>query len=62
MRGSREKERTHLPKDSTEVWLETQTPMPSEAKHRNPPEDTYEAWVERRVAGSRGTKRTTLKR
>jgi len=61
MRESKKGEKAHLPKDSTEVWLGTQKSGPGEAKHRNPPEDTYEAWVEKRVgksqrAGARGRK------
>jgi hypothetical protein len=63
MRESRKKEKTHLPRDSTEIWLESQTATQSEAKHRNPPEDTYEAWIEKRVGESRGlatrSKKTT---
>jgi len=53
MRESKKTERTHLPRDSIEVWLESQTPRLSEVKHRNPPEDTYEAWIRRRVEESR---------
>lgn len=53
MRESKKTERMHLPRDSIEVWLESQTPAPSESKHRSPPEDTYEAWIKKRT-GKRG--------
>lgn len=61
MRESRKGEKTHLPRDSTEVWLGAQKAAASGAKHRSPPEDTYEAWVERRAetggsAATRGRK------
>lgn len=54
MRESRKGEKTHLPRDSTEVWLGTQKSSAGEAKQRKPPEDTYEAWVEKRVERSHG--------
>jgi hypothetical protein len=54
MRESKKGEKTHLPKGSTEVWLRSQKPAPSEAKHKNPPGDSYEAWVEKRVEGGHG--------
>lgn len=54
MRESRKGEKTHLPKDSTEVWLGGQKPAPEAGKHRNPPEDTYESWMQKRVKVSRG--------
>lgn len=38
--------------DSYEFWLGSQTAAPGEAKHRNPPEDAYEAWVKKRVEAS----------
>lgn len=49
MRESKKGEKTHLPKGSTEVWLGAQKSTPGGTKHRNPPEDTYEAWVEKRA-------------
>jgi hypothetical protein len=50
MRESRRTERMHLPRDSTEAWLESQRVRKHhEAKHRNPPKDPLEAWIERRV-------------
>jgi hypothetical protein len=48
MRESKKGEKTHLPRDSTEIWLDKQKAPPGEAKHKHPPEDTYEAWVEKR--------------
>lgn len=58
MRESRRTERMHLPKDSTEVWLESQSVQKRQkAAHRNPPKDALEAWIERRVEEAlRGTK------
>jgi hypothetical protein len=55
MRESRKGEKTHLPKDSTEVWLGTQKPVAGGPKHKAPPEDTYEVWVEKRVVIGTGT-------
>ena len=56
MRESKKGEKTHLPADSTEAWLSKQKAAPTEAKHKNPPKDTYEAWVEKRAGkGGRGT-------
>ena len=52
MRESRKTEKTHLPKSSTELWLETQTVSQKESKHSTPPRDTYEAWVGKRVEES----------
>ncbi len=54
---SRKIERTHLPRDPMEEWLESQTPTPSEAKHEGPPEDAFEAWMEKRFQGSKGERR-----
>lgn len=56
MRESKKGEKTHLPRDSTETWLRAQKSVPSEVKHKNPPEDSYETWVGKRVKKSRGTK------
>lgn len=64
MRESKKGEKTHLPKGSTEDWLESQKPVPGGLKHKKPPEDSYEAWVEKRAEKSRGTgtkaKKTSL--
>ena len=60
MRESRKNESTHLPKDSTELWLESQTPVAHEAKHATAPEDSYEAWVKKRVEDSREAPKATL--
>jgi len=50
MRESGRTERMHLPRDTTEIWLDTQTPGPSKTeKHRNPPNGVYEAWLEKLV-------------
>ncbi len=49
MRESRKGEKTHLPRDSFEEWSEAQTAKLSATKHKKPPENTYEAWVEKRV-------------
>lgn len=57
MRESRKGEKTHLPKDSTEAWLGTQKTVPTEAKHKTPPEDSYETWVEKRAGESRRGKK-----
>ncbi len=51
MRESKKIEKTHLPQSSYEAWSEAQSPKAGEAKHKNPPEDLYEAWVRKRVAG-----------
>lgn len=59
MRESRKTEKMHLPKGSTESWLESQTPVRRSGKHGNPPPDTYEAWVEKRVTKKRAPKATT---
>jgi hypothetical protein len=56
MRESKKGEKTHLPMDSTEVWLEAQKPAPGAGKHRNPPEDSYESWMHKRVETRRGPK------
>jgi len=58
MRESQKVEKTHLPRDAYEVWLEAQSSRASKAKHRNPPEDLYEAWVGKRVDGR--VRRATL--
>lgn len=40
----------HLPMDSTKAWLESQRVRKHhEVAHRNPPKDSLEAWIERRV-------------
>jgi len=62
MRESKETEKTHLPKGSTELWLESLTPTGGGARHRNPPEDSYEAWLKKRVEKSRGPPRKALKK
>lgn len=50
MRESRRTERMHLPMDSTKAWLESQRVRKHhEVAHRNPPKDSLEAWIERRV-------------
>jgi len=49
MRESRKKEKTHLPRNTYEVWLESQTPKPSEDKHSSPPADVFEEWMKKRV-------------
>ncbi|MDV3293227.1 MAG: hypothetical protein LYZ70_03055 [Nitrososphaerales archaeon] len=54
MRESKRIEKTRLPRNSYEVWSEAQSPVASKAKHRNPPEDLYEAWVKKRVDGRAG--------
>lgn len=54
MRESKKIEKTHLPQSSYETWSEAQSPKAGEVKHRNPPEDLYEAWVNKRVAGTVG--------
>ena len=60
MRKSGRTEKLHLPRDATEVWLETQTPGPSKAeKHRNPPNGIYEAWLEKLVERKRVRAATT---
>lgn len=62
MRESKEKERTHLPKDVYEEWSESQTLKAGGAKHRKAPENTYEAWVEKRVEKKSGRKASGVKR
>jgi hypothetical protein len=49
MRESKKIEKTHLPRNTYEVWLDSQTPKPSETKHKSPPADIFEAWMEKRV-------------
>lgn len=49
MRESKRTEKMHLPKDSTELWLEAQEPAARAAKHRNPAMDSYEAWIAGKV-------------
>jgi hypothetical protein len=49
MRESRKGEKMHLPRDSYEEWSEAQKTGVSATKHRKAPENTYEAWVEKRV-------------
>jgi len=61
MRESRKTERMRLPPDSIEVWLATQTAKPVEVEHRNPPKDTYEAWIERLVEGRESETKPTAK-
>lgn len=61
MRESKKTERMHLPRGSTEEWLESQTPTYTEVMHRNPPRDSFEAWIEKRVEESRKGKKTAPK-
>ena len=57
MRESRRTERMRLPVDTTELWMVSQKSSPSEVRHRKPPEDSFEAWVGKRVAERiKGTK------
>ena len=49
MRESKRKERTHLPADTTELWLESQKGAGGLGRHRSPPADSFEAWIEKRV-------------
>jgi len=58
MRESKKGEKTHLPRDSTEVWLKAQKSTVGGSKHTNAPKDTYEMWVEKRAkkGGRRPTK------
>jgi hypothetical protein len=64
MRESSRTEGMHLPRDSTELWLQSQAPARTLVRHRNPPTDFYEAWVQRKVRESVGrgakTKKTPL--
>jgi hypothetical protein len=55
MRESKKTEKMHLPRGSDEEWLETQKPGLHGSRPRNPPENVYEAWLEKRV--ERRTKR-----
>ena len=57
MRESHKSERMRLPTDSMEVWLGSQKPSRGEGRHRNPPEDSYEAWMEKQVAKKLGEKK-----
>jgi len=56
MRESKKTERMHLPRGSTETWLESQTPGNKSGRHGIPPPDTYETWVEKRVTKKRASK------
>lgn len=58
MRESRKGEKTHLPRNSMEEWLESQKPTLTEMKHENPPEDIFEAWVKKRVEESGESRET----
>jgi hypothetical protein len=49
MRESKKSEKTHLPRNTYEVWLESQSPKTGEVRHKSPPTDTFEAWMEKRV-------------
>jgi len=49
MRESKRTEKMQLPKDTTEAWLESQRPSVSATRHRSPLEDSFEAWMEKRV-------------
>ena len=50
MRESKKTEQMQLPRDTTEVWLESQkTPRRRAVTHVNPPEDALEAWINKRV-------------
>ena len=50
MRESRRTEKMHLPKDTTEAWLDAQKPSMKGTRHRKPPEDSMEAWIKKRVS------------
>ena len=50
MRESRRTEKMHLPTDSTEVWLGSQRRSKGASRHRSAPQDSFEAWIEKRVA------------
>ena len=53
MRESRSKDRTRLPAGSTELWLGVQKPPKGyKSRHRNPPEDSFEAWIKQQVEGA----------
>jgi len=53
MRESRKGEKSHLPMDSTEIWLAAQKSVAKGSKHRAPPDDTYGLWIEKRVESAR---------
>ena len=60
MRESGRTEKMHLPRDTTEAWLETQAPRPRRAgKHRNPPSGVYEAWLQKLVESERARAATS---
>ena len=61
MRESRRTEKMHLPRDSGEEWLDLQKPRAMGEKHRKPPANGYEAWLEKRVQGS-GKPTTTVRK
>jgi len=42
-----------LPKEAGEDWLDSQKPKPQGKKHKNPPEDVYATWLNRRVEKKR---------
>lgn len=49
MRESRRTERMRLPRGSDEEWLDSQKPGPHGSRPKNPPENMYEAWLEKRI-------------
>ena len=59
MRESRKTERMHLPKDTTEVWLEAQKPSMKGTRHRVPPEDSIETGIEMRVSRALGRRKSS---
>jgi hypothetical protein len=49
MRESRKSEKTHLPADAYEKWLQSQKAKPTGTAHRKAAENAYETWVSKRV-------------
>ena len=50
MRESSKKDKTKLPGDTYEKWLETQTKGPGRGGNREKPaKESYETWIEKRV-------------
>ncbi|HXY56273.1 MAG TPA: hypothetical protein VEH01_01545 [Nitrososphaerales archaeon] len=62
MRESSRIEKSHLPRDSGEEWLEHQEPRNTGTKHRRAPENVYELWLEKRIKGKRVNAVETRKR
>lgn len=42
-----------------EAWLRSQNTAPGEVKHRNPPEDAYDAWVRKRMVEEESRRQET---